>query len=444
MGNMLCCEVFERVFYGRASNTADEKLRENNDTQNHLEIDPSYDDPIVSESKEEINPRDAEKTSNNHSSAIQKESLPNILEEDGVENFNRSILAFLSFDFDHDHDKRNISEHKIDDSNDDDDDDDTSEPVRDIHVEASSPPISPLKEPPTPMSPISLGELKFERNAIALESPRRSVHKTKQYLKYVDDQKLKNLSVAIPDATNEELIRFLIARKGDYKGALDQLRGYIAWRKECNLDEEEEVSSTMSPMSMPMNDYASCASSVGAQDCTDWKNASKAAFLICKKEKGTNSTGIKSNSNEKNLPQLAHMVTNIGSSTFMKDKQGNRILQLLPGQTDMNAADEATYALAVAIYLDKKLSRESMENIVVAIDVRAGQGWANPPAKNIIPFIKRIVSILERNFPERLSKCVLYPLPAVATILWKMIKGFLDPNVSTIIVLFIVRFFMFF
>jgi hypothetical protein len=42
---------------------------------------------------------------------------------------------------------------------------------------------------------------------------------------------------------------------------------------------------------------------------------------------------------------------------------------------------------------------------------------------------------LERNFPERLSKCILYPLPSAATILWKMVRIFLDPNTASKIVI---------
>jgi len=198
----------------------------------------------------------------------------------------------------------------------------------------------------------------------------------------------------------------------------------------------------------------SCASSVGAQDRADWDSAAQAAIMYTNdlKEREAMNSSNRSNSNrqddardsikienafkkkDKMLPQLAHMVTEIGSTTYLKDKQGNRILQLLPAQIDMKEADEMTYALAIAFYLDKKLGRNSAEKIVVSVDVRAGGGWANPPAKKIVPFIKAVIALLERNFPERLSKCILYPLPRAATVLWKMIKIFLDPTTAEKIV----------
>lgn len=37
---------------------------------------------------------------------------------------------------------------------------------------------------------------------------------------------------------------------------------------------------------------------------------------------------------------------------------------------------------------------------------------------------------MERNFPERLSKCVLFPMPRVAAVVWKMVRAFLDPNTA--------------
>ncbi len=192
------------------------------------------------------------------------------------------------------------------------------------------------------------------------------------------DQIISKLEIDVPEATNAERKRFLTARKGDYKGSLEQLQQYIAWRKECHLDEDEvhEVHDAEFEITPPImsfgsfksdDGFTSCASSVGAQDRSDWATAAAAAVAYYSED------GSPSTDDDVNLPQLAHMVTEIGSETYLKDKSGNRILLLLPAQVNIDEVNEETYALAIGFYLDKKLDRESMEKIVVAIDLRAGK-----------------------------------------------------------------------
>ena len=37
---------------------------------------------------------------------------------------------------------------------------------------------------------------------------------------------------------------------------------------------------------------------------------------------------------------------------------------------------------------------------------------------------------MEQNFPERLERSVLFPMPRAAAVLWGMIRRFLDPNTA--------------
>ena len=64
-----------------------------------------------------------------------------------------------------------------------------------------------------------------------------------------------------------------------------------------------------------------------------------------------------------------------------------------------------------------------------------GQGWTNPSAAKVVPFMKCVVSLLERNFPERLALSVLFPFPSTATILWRVVRVFLDPSTASKIII---------
>jgi hypothetical protein len=110
---------------------------------------------------------------------------------------------------------------------------------------------------------------------------------------------------------------------------------------------------------------------------------------------------------------------------------GTRIIHVLPAQLDPTLAAPATYALAVAIFLELALDRRSMEKITVVLDVRAGTGWANPSPLSLLPFIKIVAVLLNAHFPERLHKLVLFPLPRAATFLFNTAKMCLDQDTAS-------------
>jgi hypothetical protein len=98
---------------------------------------------------------------------------------------------------------------------------------------------------------------------------------------------------------------------------------------------------------------------------------------------------------------------------------------------DLSRATDAAFALSIALYLERKLDRTNFEKVTVAIDVRGGAGWANPRPQKLLPFIKLTAGLLEQNFPERLERCIVFPVPVAATLLWKVIRAFLDPTTAT-------------
>jgi hypothetical protein len=287
----------------------------------------------------------------------------------------------------------------------------------------------------------SRGGIQIDSDSLFVDSPSSSplqLHhehertNTNPYEKYQDvhDDQLddvQKLEKHCPLATHAERVRFLNAKGGKYKLALEQLTNYLEWRETHDLDRIGRVPNGLSSPTLSSDDsFHSCASSDGTLDQIDWKFASDKALTYEMEGNGNDnfhSTPIV-------LPQLARIVTVPGSDEHLCDLEGNRILHLLPAQMDPNVASAETFQLCIAYYLERKLGRDSMEKVSVVIDVRGGHGWANPKPKQLVPFIKSVSSCMEKNFPERLSKSVLFPMPRAAAVLWAMIKRFLDPNTA--------------
>ena len=115
-------------------------------------------------------------------------------------------------------------------------------------------------------------------------------------------------------------------------------------------------------------------------------------------------------------------------------KDGSRIFQLVPARLDLTLASAQVYALASALYLDRRLSRHTTEKISLICDVRGGNGWANPTPWSLLPFIRATSSLLGQHFPERLKRFVLFPMPSSAVWIWSTAKKFVDVDTASKVV----------
>lgn len=248
-----------------------------------------------------------------------------------------------------------------------------------------------------------------------------------------DQHALKLLANKCPEATSEELERFYIAKGKKYDLAMKQLCAYITWRRESGLldleekeakaeDDDDDVKETNEgSIEEKSSNSISPIVEKEVSDEDDWNMAAAAAIKICKEDPSKNPSNT--------LPRLARFDCVDGTKSMIAH-DGKKVLQFIPAQMDVDLASDVCYATTIAFYLDRKLERTSFEKVIVSVDVRAGKGWKNPPAGSIVPFIKKTISILEQNFPERLAKSIVYPMPFVATALWKIIKAFLDANTA--------------
>lgn len=217
------------------------------------------------------------------------------------------------------------------------------------------------------------------------------------------EKDLEELEELQPESTRSECRRFLKARKQCVKAASAQLGQYLEWRETNRIDQFFPSTFTT--------------------DEDDWVSAARGAMEI------SNTSGKHVVHHGKMLPRVISVFED-DQTDIVVCKNGARIVHVLPGQLDSSLASNSTYALAVAMYLDRKLDRSCTEKVTVVIDIRSGLGWTNPSSVSIVPFIKLVVGLLNTYFPERLSRCILYPLPYTATLLFNKAKDYLDPDTA--------------
>ena len=77
--------------------------------------------------------------------------------------------------------------------------------------------------------------------------------------------------------------------------------------------------------------------------------------------------------------------------------------------------------------LDEVLPRDELGKATLVIDGRKWDDAPNPYAMSIMPVLQNLISALQDNYPNRLQRCLLYPVPWWAMPIWHTAKVFLDP-----------------
>lgn len=222
-----------------------------------------------------------------------------------------------------------------------------------------------------------------------------------------DDEKNRRdeeLAELFPNATGEERRRFLDAKGGNFEASKIQLAGYLEWR-----EKHDAIEKTLQVIA-----------NKDRIDHDDWDRAVAMALVSCEEDVPSDTR----------LPRLARMYTTtdtVDEASPVCDLDGCRILHVMPGQMDPKLARPSTYAVALALYIDRKLDRASLECLTVVLDVRGGKGWPNIQPLRQLPFVQTVIILLLKMFPERLYNCLLLPVPKAAFWMWNMVKVWIDP-----------------
>ena len=223
----------------------------------------------------------------------------------------------------------------------------------------------------------------------------------------VEPLQLQDAPLFPQEATEAEVARFVRARKGDLTAGAEQLRHYLDWHK---LHQNISINESTRKAGESLSER-------------DWRIASSVAEVM------------EGDLQVENTVPLPCVVFLDDGDTNIRSLDGTRICQHLPARITHLASGQV-YAQALAIYLDRRLSRQDEEKFDVFIDTRPGEGWGNISAYHLVPFIRHASKLLNDLQPERLQKAVVFPVPSVCAFIWnRMIKPWMDPVTADKIVL---------
>lgn len=120
----------------------------------------------------------------------------------------------------------------------------------------------------------------------------------------------------------------------------------------------------------------------------------------------------------------------------LRGVDGTLVVVALPALCDPTAATPAEYAFATALLLEQHLPRDSEAAITILSDVGGIAGGVNAAPGKLMSVIRELSKLLSGNYPERMRRLVIYPVPLALRGVWAAVKLFLDPVTASKAVLF--------
>ena len=126
----------------------------------------------------------------------------------------------------------------------------------------------------------------------------------------------------------------------------------------------------------------------------------------------------------KGLPSYAAFLPNVRCNS------GCQVLYVMGAMYDSSAGSGEEYTLALTALFEDTVPRDSAEKFTVVVDVRGGDGWPNPRPWAVVPWVRAMANTLGPNYPERLNKLLVLPVPFMARAVWSAVSAFLDETTA--------------
>jgi hypothetical protein len=165
-----------------------------------------------------------------------------------------------------------------------------------------------------------------------------------------------------PDADIVDIVRFLIARKGDVALATEMMTKALAWHS--------------------------------------------------------------SNFPLKRSPEILAAINTRCFFQFGQARDGTPVVYFRGSLYDNTKASADTFVLLAAHIIDYTIKFYGSLNVAVFVHSVSVPGAPNAPAD--MDFIKKFISTLSDNYPERLKRLIMYPFPWYGRALWSVLKMFVD------------------
>ncbi len=172
----------------------------------------------------------------------------------------------------------------------------------------------------------------------------------------------QQMQSTFPDADIVDIVRFLIARKGDAALATEMMTKAIAWHS--------------------------------------------------------------SNFPLKRSPEVLAAINTRCFFQFGQARDGTPVVYFRGSLYDNTKASADTFVLLAAHIIDYTIKSYGSLNVAVFVHSVSVPGAPNAPAD--MDFIKKFISTLSDNYPERLKRLIMYPFPWYGRAIWSVLKMFVD------------------